>query len=50
MNAFEVVSHWMNRNHAAATLLLLPLEAAAFKLAFHRVGNLNYCNRPPTSP
>ena len=41
-NAFEVVSGWMNRNYAAATLLLLPLEAAAFKLAFRRVGNLNY--------
>lgn len=41
-NAFEVVSDWMNRNYAATTLLLLPFEAAAFKLAFRRVGNLNY--------
>ncbi len=32
----------MNRYFAAFTLLLLPLEAAAFRLAFHRVGNLNY--------
>lgn len=39
---FEVVTDWMNRNYAAATLLLLPFEAAAFKLAFRRVGNLNY--------
>lgn len=41
-DAFEVVKDWMNRNYAAATLLLLPFEAAAFKLAFRRVGNLNY--------
>ena len=32
----------MNQYFAAFTLLLLPLEAAAFRLAFHRVGNLNY--------
>jgi hypothetical protein len=32
----------MNRHFAASTLLLLPLEAAAFRLAFHRVGKLNY--------
>lgn len=41
-NAFDVVTGWMNRNYAAATLLVLPFEAAAFKLAFRRVGNLNY--------
>ena len=41
-NAFEAVAGWMNRNYAAATLLLLPFEAMAFKLAFRRVGNLNY--------
>lgn len=41
-NAFAVVKHWMNQNYTAATLLLLPLEAAVFKLAFRRVGNLNY--------
>ncbi len=40
--AFGAVTDWMNRNYAAATLLLLPFEAAAFKLAFRRVGNLNY--------
>lgn len=32
----------MNQYFAAFTLLLLPLEAFAFRLAFHRVGNLNY--------
>ena len=32
----------MNQYFAAFTLLLLPLEAAAFRVAFHRVGNLNY--------
>jgi Protein of unknown function (DUF3667) len=41
-NALEVVKDWMNRNYAGATLLLLPFEAAAFKLAFRRVGSLNY--------
>lgn len=41
-DALGVVQGWMNRNYAAATLMLLPLEAAAFKLAFRRVGNLNY--------
>lgn len=40
--AFEAVTDWLNRNYAAATLILLPFEAAAFKLAFRRVGNLNY--------
>src|SRR3546814_4095205 len=33
---------WMNRNFAAATLLALPLEAAAFKLAFRRFKDVNY--------
>ncbi len=41
-SALEVVTGWMNRNYAVATLLLLPFEAAAFKLAFRRVGHLNY--------
>lgn len=40
--ALGSVQQWMNRNYAAATLMLLPLEAAVFKLAFRRVGNLNY--------
>jgi hypothetical protein len=42
VNAFEVVNAWMNRNYTATTLMLLPLEAVAFKLAFRRVGTLNY--------
>lgn len=33
---------WMNRHFAAFTLLLLPVEALAFKLSFHRQGNPNY--------
>jgi len=41
-DAFAAVTDWMNRNYAAATLLLLPFEAAALKLAFRRVGHLNY--------
>lgn len=41
-DAFEAVSGWMNRNYAATTLILLPFEAAVLKLAFRRVGNLNY--------
>jgi hypothetical protein len=38
----RMVADLMNQYFAAFTLLLLPLEAAAFRLAFHRVGNLNY--------
>lgn len=33
---------WMNAHFTATTLLLLPFEALAFRLAFHRVGKLNY--------
>lgn len=40
--AYQAVTGWMNGHYAAATLLLLPLEAAALKLAFRRVGDLNY--------
>lgn len=36
------IGDWMNAYFAMATLLLLPFEAAAFRLAFHRVGALNY--------
>ena len=36
------IGDWMNAYFAAATLLLLPFEAVAFRLAFHRVGSLNY--------
>ena len=40
--ASKAAADLMNQYFAAFTLLLLPLEAAAFRLAFHRVGNLNY--------
>lgn len=40
--AFEAVNTWTNHHYAAVTLMLLPLEAAAFKLAFWRWRNLNY--------
>lgn len=36
------VNAWMSHHFAAVTLLLLPLEAAAFKLAFWRSRKLNY--------
>jgi Protein of unknown function (DUF3667) len=42
ISTFAAVKDWMNQHYAASTLLLLPLEAAAFKLAFRRVGRLNY--------
>lgn len=38
----KLAADLMNRYFAAFTLLLLPLEAVAFRLAFHRIGNLNY--------
>lgn len=40
--ASKLAADLMNQYFAAFTLLLLPLEAAAFRLAFHRFGNLNY--------
>ncbi len=40
--AFTAVGDLMDRNFAAFTLLLLPVEAMAFRLAFGRVGKLNY--------
>ena len=40
--AFTAATDWMNRHFAAFTLLVLPLEALAFKLSFHRQGNPNY--------
>jgi hypothetical protein len=42
LNAFGVVKDWMNRYYTATTLILLPLEAVAFKWAFRRFRNLNY--------
>ena len=32
----------MNQHFAVSTLILIPLEALAFRLAFWRSGNLNY--------
>ncbi|WP_318780094.1 DUF3667 domain-containing protein [Stenotrophomonas sp. Marseille-Q4652] len=40
--SMKAVQAWANRNFAAMTLLMLPLEALALRLAFHRVGGLNY--------
>lgn len=42
MKAAELVAAWMNQYFALFTLLLLPLEAAAFRLAFHRLAGFNY--------
>lgn len=42
LQAWATVQGWMNRNFTLWTLLLIPLEALAFRLAFHRVGGLNY--------
>ncbi|GAB3348621.1 DUF3667 domain-containing protein [Lysobacter tyrosinilyticus] len=39
---FESVRDWMNHHIAAFTLILLPLEASAFQLAFRRYRELNY--------
>ena len=36
------INEWMSRHFAASTIMLLPLEAAMFRLAFGRVGRLNY--------
>jgi hypothetical protein len=40
--AIAAATDWMNHHFAAFTLLLLPLEALALKLSFHRQGNPNY--------
>lgn len=42
LNAYVAVTAWMSQHFAASTSLLLPFEAAAFRIAFHRFGNLNY--------
>lgn len=42
VKASTLVAGWMNQYFAVSTLLLLPLEAAAFRLSFHRAGGLNY--------
>jgi hypothetical protein len=40
--AIAAATDWMNHHFAAFTLLVLPLEALALKLSFHRQGNPNY--------
>lgn len=40
--AFNAVKEWTNGHFALVTLLLLPFEAIAFKLAFRRFRELNY--------
>lgn len=42
LQAHATVQQWMNRNFAVATLLLIPLEALVFMLAFLGTGRLNY--------
>ena len=39
---FEMSKDWMNRHLTLITLLLLPVQAAAFKLAFRRFRQINY--------
>lgn len=42
MKAAEQVATWTNQHFALFTLLLLPLEAAAFRVAFYRFAGFNY--------
>jgi hypothetical protein len=42
MKASGLVAGWMNQYFALFTLLLLPFEAAAFRLSFHRFASFNY--------
>ncbi len=39
---FGVVKDWMNRHLTLITLLLIPVQAAAFKLTFRRFKQINY--------
>lgn len=39
---YAVAKDWMNRHLTLITLLLLPAQAAAFKLAFRRFKHINY--------
>lgn len=41
-NVFALVKDWMNRHLTLITLLLLPVQAAAYKLAFRRFEQINY--------
>lgn len=42
MASMVAINTWMERNYALATLLLLPLEAACFRLVFGQRAGLNY--------
>ena len=42
VDGFEKVKEWGNRHLTLVTLLLLPAEALAFKLAFRRFREINY--------
>lgn len=42
VDAFQSIGDWVQRHFAVVTLLLLPLEALVFRLAFWRVKDLNY--------
>ncbi len=42
VDAFQSIGEWVRRHFAAVTLLLLPLEALVFRIAFWRVKGLNY--------
>lgn len=42
LQAQAVVGAWMNRNFALFTLLLIPLQALALRIAFIGTGRLNY--------
>jgi len=39
---YTSVNQWMNLHFAASTLILIPVEAAMFRLSFGRLGGLNY--------
>ncbi|GAB1408515.1 hypothetical protein MASR1M8_24340 [Thermomonas brevis] len=42
LRTITAVKDWINQHYTVLTLLLLPLEALAFKLAFRRTGALDY--------
>ena len=39
---YTSASTWMNQHFAASTLILIPVEAAMFRLSFGRLGGFNY--------
>ena len=42
VKVFVFVKDWMNRHLTLVTLLLLPVQAAAYKLAFRKFKHINY--------